>query len=212
MARTIVTGDLQRGIIRKLAELLRQASQEKGYPHDPAALDEVLQHLNQFGPESLLRGVAGKNCLASATPGAETVTVTADTASALVHAVNEAVDLTHLNPDYAKYAFLQGECGKTYEVLTWKPGKSVSSDAEREHFSTLGFRGNTAAFLEWNRKDHGDGWFVSIPEDDRCFRATYLYAPYFRRHGAIRGLHLRVLAGDWGSVYVFVAFREVLAK
>ena len=61
MARTIVTGDQQRSISRKLAELLRQASQEKGYPHDPAALDEVLQHLNQFGPESLLAATADKN-------------------------------------------------------------------------------------------------------------------------------------------------------
>jgi len=150
--------------------------------------------------------------VAQTAPGAETVTVPDLPAEALVAVVKEAVGLTYLNPDYAKYAFLRDERGKTYEVLTWKPGRGVSSDAVCEHFNALGFHGNTAAFLEWNRKDHGDGWFVSIPEDDRCFRDADrdLYAPDFRRNGAYRGLSLDALAGDWSGGNVFVAFRECL--
>ena len=165
-------------------------------PDDPIRLREVIKAL------------AGQ----VAVPGAETVTVPDLPASALVAVVNEVVGLTYLNPDYAKYAFLQGERGKTYEVLTWKPGRGVSSDAVREHFNALGFHGNTAAFLEWNRKDHGDGWFASIPEDDRCFRGAdrSLFAPLFLRGGACRGLRLGGLDGGWSGAGVFVAFRECL--
>jgi hypothetical protein len=165
-------------------------------PDDPIRLKEVI------------RALAGQ----VAVPGAETVTVPDLPASALLAVVNEAIGLTYLNPDYAKYAFLRDERGKTYEVLTWAPGHGVSLDAVREHFSALGFCGNTAAFLEWNRKDHGDDWFVSIPEDDRCFRdaARNLYAPYFSRDGASRRLDLCRFAGDWYGDCVFVAFRECL--
>jgi hypothetical protein len=144
----------------------------------------------------------------------ETVIVPNLPAPVLLAVVKEEVGLTELDPVYAKRGFLRNERGKTYEAVTWDPGFLVTTDAVREHFDRLGFGGNTAAFLEWIKKDRGDGWFVTIPDDRWLFHdaGRRLYVPCFLRSSApddsIRSLRLNETLRWWYRT-TFVAFREI---
>jgi hypothetical protein len=75
-----------------------------------------------------------------------------------------------------------------------------------------GFTGNTATFIEWITAKNPEGYYASIPEDDRCWHGPWsrgLCAPCFGRDGSDRKLSLYGLQGGWGDGWVFVAFREV---
>lgn len=144
---------------------------------------------------------------------AGTITVPDLPAAALLTVAKEKAGFKDINSGYNKYGFVRGECGKTYEVAKWAPGRGVSSDAVREHFSALGFEGNAVAFVAWIAKVNRDGWYATIPEDDKCFvDGGVLRAPSFLRDGSCRGLGLPRLAGDWHGDRVFVAFREIPQK
>lgn len=140
----------------------------------------------------------------------ETVTVPDLSAKKLLSAAKAQAGLTYVHPDYENLNLVRDERGKTYEVLTWKPRRGVSSDAVRKHFRRLGFTGNTAAFISRVAKNHPEGSFVTIPEDEWCF-VYYegLCVPSFVRDCLRRDLSLPGLAGVWGGGNVFVAFREI---
>jgi len=56
-----------------------------------------------------------------------------------------------------------------------------------------------------------DGWFVTIPEDDRCFLdESKLKVPELDREGPFHILNLRKITPNWHSAYIFLGFREVL--
>jgi hypothetical protein len=153
--------------------------------------------------------------VARALNGTETVMVPNLSTRTQVAVVIESIGLlglmVNLSPDFAKYGFLRDERGKVYQVLTWQPGQSVSSDTVLDYFDDIGYHGNTAAFLEWIKKDRGQGVFASIPDGGRCFRdgAVGLCAPCFDRTGSPPELYLRRLDSDWYDGTVFVGFREV---
>jgi hypothetical protein len=128
----------------------------------------------------------------------------------LIKLAQEKLGLTYLDPDYAKYAFLHDERGKTYEAKVWKPGREVVPATEvREHF-TDGFVGNTAAFTAWLIKHDPEGYHASIPADDRLFQhGSSLCAPGFLRAESDRQLRLSDdVRYRWGGDCSFVAFRE----
>jgi|GEM_PF-7100011 len=133
-------------------------------------------------------------------------------AAELVAMVQEHVGLTHCDPNYAKYSFLQDARGKGYEVCVWRPHMAVETTTVREHFRTRGFDGNPAAFLTWVM--HSPlGLHASIPSDDaqlfRCPKTGTLFAPDFGREGSDRGLGLHEVTHNWESGWVFVGFRSV---
>jgi len=142
----------------------------------------------------------------------------------LVALAMEKGNLTHLDPDlvawnYCQYRVEEGRPprilevrGKRYEVLTWKPGKGVTSQQVRDHFKDSGADGNTAAFVAWITETKPAGYHASIPSDDALlFRLSdgYLCAPYFDCGDAHRKLNLRDIEGGWRVSCVFVAFREI---
>lgn len=176
----------------------------------PERADELLEQLAD-DPEKLKAMVAiviGKKAVKRSS--VKTITVPDISAKKLLAATEAQADLTDVDPDYENRNFVRGARGKTYEVLTWKPGRNVSSDAVREHFRPRGFTGNTAAFISWVAEKHPKGWYASIPEDEQRFAVGGgLYAPGFHRVDSDRKLDLCRLAGDWDDDYVFVAFREI---
>jgi hypothetical protein len=140
-----------------------------------------------------------------------TITDLTITAPALVSAVRDELELTRLDDCYSEWDFIRDEPGRTFEVLVWAQGSATSSDAAREHFAALGAQGNTALFLEWIRNRQRNGWFITVPEDDRLFRNAYgeRLVPVFLRDGESRRLRLGNFTGEWQDTYMFVAFREV---
>ncbi|MEI7512635.1 MAG: hypothetical protein WCK01_04225 [Candidatus Uhrbacteria bacterium] len=138
------------------------------------------------------------------------ITVTAPSAAGLIKLAKKQLSLTYLDGDLAKWDFVTDECGKTYEVQSWKPGREVVPATEvREHFKD-GFVGNTAAFIALMTRDNPEGYHASIPADDRLFQSGgLLYAPYFLRDECDRKLGLRHDVRDrWRDDMCFWAFRE----
>lgn len=181
---------------RQISELLEQDKKH--------GLREALQEF--------LRTQGPRNSKASnAEQAFETITVPDLPAEALLAVVKEQASLTFLHPDYQIYAFIQDERGKTFEVATWEPGQSVSSETVREHFRTLGFTGNAAAFISWVAKNHPErGWYLTIPEDECCFsKKNGLFFPAFGRGGLNCDLNLFSPEYGWHDGYCFVAFREI---
>lgn len=80
--------------------------------------------------------------------------------------------LNYLDRDYEKWDYLisldkkpiSGR-GRRFEVLTWKPNWSVSSDEVRKYFQKKGSSGHTAAFTAWVAQHSPEGYHASIPED-----------------------------------------------
>jgi hypothetical protein len=140
------------------------------------------------------------------------ITVPARSAAELI-AQAKTLGLTYLDKDLESWDFIRDEAGKTYEVLVWKPGREVVPATEvRAHFPK-GFTGNTAAFIAWVTKHDPEGYYASIPEDDRLFAdGGSLFAPNFFRAEADRKLGLYYdLRRRWCDYWSFVAFREVQA-
>src|SRR3989339_380556 len=122
-----------------------------------------------------------------------TVVVQSIPAPQLVEWVKGKLTLTYLNLNFATWDFLRGEGGKRFEVLTWAPGRWVSSDEVRTYFRGKGSVGNTAAFLSWIGETNPEGYWVSIPEDEHLWRhprSGSLCAPNFLRDGSRRRLSL----------------------
>ncbi|MEI7512623.1 MAG: hypothetical protein WCK01_04155 [Candidatus Uhrbacteria bacterium] len=140
----------------------------------------------------------------------ERITVPNLPAAELIAQAQSKLELTYLDGDLAKWDFVTDECGKTYEVQSWKPGREVVPATEvREHFKD-GFVGNTAAFIALMTRDNPEGYHASIPADDRLFQSGgLLYAPYFLRDECDRKLGLRHDVRDrWRDDMCFWAFRE----
>lgn len=172
---------------------------------------ELARQINHDSGNALAK--TGIYAMLAAVNADGTITVPDLSAMDMLAVAKEKAVLTYLDFDYQKYAFIKDEKGKKFEVATWAPGRGVSSDAVREYFRALGFEGNPAAFVAWITKVDRDGWYVSIPEDARCFAiGDALFAPYFGRDGSRRGLRLLRLANGWYSDRVFVAFREIPHK
>ena len=131
----------------------------------------------------------------------------------LIRRIKGKVNLTYLNQNLAAWDFMKDEPGKTYEVMTWAPGRTVSDYREVQlYFRERGFGGNTAAFAVWLERHAPMGYHASIPEDDRLWRGSRsddLYASYFYQDGACRDLGLFGVRDGWHGYWIFVAFREV---
>jgi len=150
----------------------------------------------------------------SAASSAEIIQVPDLPAADLIKLAEKRIDLTYLNPDLASWDFMQNERGKKYEVMTWAPGRDVSSADVRDYFNERRFSGNTAAFISWLMEKQPYGYHASIPEDEQLWcdpESGGLCAPYFYRDGARRRLDLHGVRDDWRGRWVFVAFREIPA-
>lgn len=203
MAKTTVTGDQYMRIDAKLEEIKRQLRQKRGYRFNPDALEQHLQ-----------AAVEGRFYTVQSASGLEIVKIRVLDRAELVYSVYRDLDLTYRAEEWFKYDFDPGKLGQSYEAMTWSPDWGVSSDTAREHFSTLGFQGNAAVFLEWSRQNHGDGRFLTIPEDDRCYcyyPRGELGVPHLCLNDERRELGLPDCEGEWRKGSVFVAFREVAA-
>mgnify|MGYP006055089659 CR=1 FL=1 len=130
----------------------------------------------------------------------------------------EELDLTYLNPDYERWDFYRGldgrpipGRGKVFEVMTWHPERSVSSEEVHEHFKAEGFCGHTGAFAQWRRTCGLAGYHTSIPEDNGCWRGSdgRLYAPVSGFYSGSRRLNHGWVDSPWDNYWSFVAFREV---
>lgn len=126
--------------------------------------------------------------------------------------------LNYLDGDYEKWDHLTGldnkpisGRGKKFEVLTWQPGRNVSSDQVRKYFEDNGFSGHTAAFTAWVAQHSPEGYHASIPEDNACSRDSGddLCAPFSYFGDGGRKLDRRWVGGDWDDRWCFVAFREL---
>lgn len=140
-----------------------------------------------------------------------TITIPNPTSKELLAKFKKDVNPTYVNSDYKNWDFAR-EVGKTFEVLTWKPGKEVSSQEVRDHFKDLEADGNVPVFIAWITETKPAGYHVSIPSgDDLLYRDSddHLYAPYFRCGGFDRGLGLSYVEDDWRGGCVFVAFRQI---
>jgi hypothetical protein len=139
------------------------------------------------------------------------ITVPTLSAHELIKLAQEKLSLTYLDDDLAKWGFVTDECGKTYEVQSWKPSREVVPATEvREHFKD-GFVGNTAAFISLMMRDNPEGYHASIPTDVRLFQYwSNLYAPRFFRDERGRQLRLSLdVRFRWRGSLCFWAFREV---
>ncbi|MBI4139054.1 hypothetical protein HY479_02790 [Candidatus Uhrbacteria bacterium] len=148
---------------------------------------------------------------------AETVTVP-DLPAAELIALAKAefkkagIPFTHFDEDLAAWDFLEGERGKTFEVLVHNFGRVWETEEGRSYQKGNRFDGNVAAFIAWVTRKKPNGWFISIPNDDSRLwrnpgRDGYLCAPDFGRDDANREFRLlNVRSGGSGSL---VAFRAV---
>lgn len=106
--------------------------------------------------------------------------------------------------------------GKTYQVLIWRPIKTVSASEVRYLFWSKGAEGNTAAFLTWITARWRSGNYVTYPMDDALLdkgRALY----YSGRKNPCRGI-IELSSGNLWNSYdswvqpnssrLFVGFRE----
>lgn len=127
-------------------------------------------------------------------------------------------ELTCLDGDYEKWDYLTGlddkpirGRGKKFEVLTWKPGRNVLSSQVRKHFEDKGFSGYTAAFTAWVAQHSPNGYYVSIPEDNACWRGSggRLYAPDSVFDDDDRKLFHGWIGSPWDDGWSFVGFREL---
>lgn len=150
------------------------------------------------------------------------------------------LNLTCLDRDYAEWDFyhdVNGDSipgrGKQFEVMVWRPeleaGESISSQQVRNHFSQIGFIGNTAAFTEWRRQNPSLlGFHASILEDKDCWidspledkdylvddgmRLDFgsdLNVPLSYFNESYRKLTPSPFGCKWYNYCSFVAFREV---
>jgi len=134
-------------------------------------------------------------------------------APALIAQAKEKLILIYCNSNLKTWKFGTPDRATTYEVHTWPPDRTVTSEEVRAYFRERGFIGNTAAFIAWvTQQNPADGYYTSIPEDDQLWRgpeSRVLCAPCFDRGGSYRGLGLRGVRRSWYKGWVFVAFREL---
>lgn len=126
--------------------------------------------------------------------------------------------LTYLDSDYPSWDFykdLDGKPisgrGKIFEVLTWKPKKSVTSEEVRQYFCGRGFSGHSGAFTAWVGERKISGYQASIPDENSCWRdpESGLCAPFSIFYGVHRDLRFVVIDHEWGRDLSFIAFREL---
>lgn len=145
------------------------------------------------------------------------ITVPHVTSVELIDQAQEKLGLTYLDKAFGKWDFIRDELGNVYQVGIWTPRRSVRPSLEvRSHFQH-GFVGNTTAFVVWATKFRPEGWYASIPEDDKLFRGggglfeddADLCAPYFYLDHELCGLGMGCATERWGDGCTFVAFRKV---
>ena len=122
-------------------------------------------------------------------------------------------EIGHLEIDqtFAKWDFIRGERGKTYEVLTHYFVRGVADGEVLAYFKERGFVGNTAAFVAWVTKHKPRGWHMTVPEmGDRLRRGSEFEpeVPSFNYLDGGYSLFLN-LVEDTGDRDMFVAFREI---
>ena len=140
-------------------------------------------------------------------------------ATELTAIAKQELDLTYITPDSEPWDYYQGNDGKpisgrgkVFEVMTWKPGRDVSSDEVREHFEKEGFYGHAGAFTQWRRTCGLSGYHASIPDNNGCWRRSdgRLHAPCSYFGSGERSLNQGWVDYPWrGGFWSFVAFREV---
>jgi hypothetical protein len=163
-------------------------------PSGHATLEKVVEltHAEWLGQSGLL----------------ERITVPNVSAVQLIRLAQSKFRFTYLSPELGERWFVTDEAGKTYEAMSWKPGRSVSSDEVRKHFP-VGFKGNTAAFVAMVTEKNLMGWHFSILEYDMCFPSDQGLHPFFVCNGANLELNLHFDNGEWSSEIVFWAFRPI---
>jgi hypothetical protein len=149
--------------------------------------------------------------LAAMAPTACRITVPNLSAAELVQLAQEKLVLTYLDGDLAKWDFITDECGKTYEVRFWTPGRGVAHHTNMRKDFKDGFVGNTAAFIALMMRDNPEGYHASVPEVTRLFQdGDRLCPPRFFRNERHRKLSLnRGHRCSWWDQVCFWAFREV---
>ncbi len=140
----------------------------------------------------------------------------------LTEITRKELDLTYLEPGYARHDYYRGNDGQvipgramSFEWTLWQPEiapcASIESESVRKHFRDLGFKGHWGAFTQWRRIYGLEGDHASIPDDDGCWRSPYgsLFAPLSIFGGNYRGFGLGGIRLHWDSHWTFVAFRKL---
>ncbi len=212
------TDGQRKQIVRLIEEVGTEALKSLGLNREDA--QRLLRAGNKFKPE-LEKVIVPLVQRFSTAPN---IIVVPDLAAVdLTALVQRELNLTYLDPDYANWDYYQGVDksvirgrGLKFEVLTWKPdlkpNEAISSEEVRAHFRELNAFGHVGAFTQWRRTCGLEGFHVSIPEDNACWRTSRgrLCAPCSIFGGGRRELGRSWLGDDWDGDWSFVAFREIL--
>jgi hypothetical protein len=153
-----------------------------------------------------------------------TVTVPAIPAPDLFAQTNEALGLDHVNEGFRDWNFFVdrngrdlGYAGKTYEVVSWKKGRSgFMTGAElRSRFRELGYAGVVPAFLVWLSENRPlDTFCATLPEEDAkcCYSyqgRSYVASVYHYRDRTGSRLYAITPPHKCSPGELYLAFREV---
>jgi hypothetical protein len=178
--------------------------------------------INDWRAEQPQQGVGGHPFRGTSITDRNIIVVPDLAAVDLTALAKSELNLTYLDPDYEQWNYYRGNDGKEisgrgkrFEVLIWKPelasGAYINSEPVRKHFRDLGFYGHAGAFTQWRRTCGLEGYHVSIPEDNGCWRDSdgRLYAPYSYFDDGRRELGHDWVGRKWNGYWSFVAFREL---
>jgi len=137
----------------------------------------------------------------------------------LVALAQDKIWLTYSNPDFDSWDFCQyrvevgrsaellENCGRRYEVLTWKPGQYVTTQQVRDHFDELGADGDTSAFMQWIFQTMPVGYHATISNTELLYFDSKGFHGFSLGYG---GADIELgLRDDWAGSGTFVAFRQV---
>lgn len=148
-------------------------------------------------------------------PMLEIITVPDLHAAGLAALLNKESRPVFFHDQFAVWDFIQGERGKSYEVMTWSPKQATSTEETRRYFRTRGFNGIVPAFFEWLIRHKPQGYYVTIPSEDISLwhsqDAKHSCVPSYRSQGILNQLVLDDIDTEWSDQFVFVAFREIVS-
>jgi len=126
-----------------------------------------------------------------------------------------------VHPHLFKEDLSQGERGRAYEAVSWKPGCVIHGSRAHSRLKELGFEGNPTVFVAWavsSISSTARDRFVTIPDRERFVRFSYkddlalcLLRGYHACGWGCR-LTLSRVFKPMNTFWTFVAFREVEAS
>lgn len=182
-------------------------------------MNEPPSATSQAGPIPAVRRGALKLMSAG-----DPVTVPSMDASEMLEKSIEALAIDHVNENLHRWNFFAdqrgldlGYTGKTYEVVSWKKGRSgsMNGDELRASFREHGYVGIVPALLMWLIEHRPFGTFYStIPEDNAMHRwsnkqSSFVATLYLYRDATGSRLFALTPPHKCSPGEVYLAFRQV---